>query len=105
MDDAIKCQDIVLVKYLHRNGVKWNIHFAHAIATKGNITLLQYLNATGWKWNEDIIQLTIKNGHVSAVKYLLDNGCPIQFGNRVRSLTPDQYMVVLEISGLLYKHR
>lgn len=102
MDNAIHTQDILSMIYLHRTGVKWNTHYAYAIAATGNIMMLKYLKETGWKFNEDILYIAIHNGHIPAVKYLLDNGCPIRFGKYAKSLNQNQYeyTVVLEITRM-----
>jgi hypothetical protein len=63
------------LRYLHKNGCKWDAWSCIFAALNGHLECLKYLHENGCKWDEFTCAYAAKNGHLECLRYAHENGC------------------------------
>ena len=71
-----KCGSIKCLKYVHEEGVEWDIFTCSEAAENGNLACLRYAHENGCDWDIFTCYTAAEFGHLDCLIYAHENGCP-----------------------------
>jgi hypothetical protein len=74
---AIEYDNVDMLRWCHKHGVKLNEHLLSVSALNGMLNCLRYIHENGVELVSTVTSLAVICGHLDVFKYAVMNGCPV----------------------------
>ncbi|GFH47631.1 hypothetical protein CTEN210_04106 [Chaetoceros tenuissimus] len=104
IDNEDKQQALVILKWLHHHGCRWDEEFCDSAVLRDNIEALKWARKKGCPWDQRALTAAVENGNVPIIEYCLQNQCPMTEEVCNDAMSVENHNVALDVLKLLRKY-